>query len=273
MYVFRFSPVEGQSEHNINTLLKVASAPIIPFPEEIVETITYGDGTTDYIHTGKYKDRSITLECNYVERSKRGYSDKFSMIREYFGSGKGYLELTSDYPDHYFIAKSVSLSSKSRFFGVAGEFDITIQCDPYRYIRKYQSPIELTSDDSIVLSNPYELAYPVYRIYNQSPETELLTIQNNGSILSIENPFVPVTIGDEMDDWDIDYIEIDVQNEWLKRVGVDANFTTGYRVTYDTINTTGSFMDLALIKGQNELKFTIDKGSVPIKIYRNYREL
>lgn len=273
MYQFRFIPDENKSSHSINRLLKVSSAPLIPFPEEIVETVSLGDGTEQVYHTGKYKDITIEIPCNFIQISKRAYADNISMIREYFGNRQGLLEMTSDYPDHYFIVKNVELVSNERKIGIIGDITIRLTCDPYRYIKKYQNAIHVTTGNSISLSNSFADASPLYRIYNQSSEAETLTIKSGTNRFIVHDPFSPVLIGDGMDDWSIEYIEIDTENELLKRVGKNADFTSGYRITYDTIKTEGSFDTIRIPNGQKELSFSIDKGAVTFDIFRNYREL
>lgn len=273
MYQFRFIPDKNRSDHNINNLLKVSSAPLIPFPDEIVNTISLGDGTDEYTHTGKYKDVEITLSCNFVERSKRAYADKLYMVFEYFGNKQGLLELTSDYPDHYFIVKNVVISPNERKYGIMGSFDIKFTCDPYRYIKKYQNAIHTTTGKSLVLSNPYSDASPLYRIYNQSSSAKTFTITSGSDKFIVHDPFTLGSVGQGLDDWEIDYIEIDTENEWLKRVGKDADFNTGYRITYDTIKTEGSFDTIRIPTGQKELSFSIDTGDVSIDVFRKYREL
>ena len=273
MYGFEFIPEKGRSEEDINLLVKVSTAPVIPLPQEYVRNIQYGDGTVEYEHTGIYSDRVISLSCNFVEKSKRAWVDNVSKIRKYFGCCYGRLRLISDDLEHYFKVKHVDISVDNRKLGRIGELTISFYTDPYRYFLKYQEPLRQVSGDVLTFNNPFEPATPVIRIRNTSVDAELITIKNNGKIFKIEKPFTPVMIGEEMDDWGINYIEIDVANAWLKRVGNSADFDTGYRITYDTIKTSGSFDDLVLATGENKFELTIDKGSVAYDVFRNYREI
>ena len=73
MYTLQFTP-ENQPYNiykSIMNLMKITSAPIIPFSEEIVETSEMGDGTTSYRHTGVLKDKTIEVPCNFVVKNKK----------------------------------------------------------------------------------------------------------------------------------------------------------------------------------------------------------
>lgn len=274
MYGFTFIPDINKSNYDINTLLKVKTAPIIEIPKEIVEQMKMGDGTTEYVHTGIYEDREIKLECNYVEENKRAWTDKATMINRYFGNRKGILRLMSDDQEHYYKVKNVKIDISKRNKGIGCELSIAFICDPYRYLNEFLEPVMIDTDKTHTFINAYEDCCPLYRIENMSPEAEELIIMNNKRRMVIHNPFsfVRITSGVE-EQYDIDYIEIDTENEFLKRVGKGANLETGYRVTYDTVKTEGLFDNLKFKTGENKIESTIDKGAVTLQIMRNYREI
>lgn len=112
MYTFKYIPnaKRDTDNFNISSLLKVKTAPIIPLPEEIVDEVTLGDGTTSYRHTGVYKDRKIVIECSFLKNSKESWLDNFSAIKRCFKNQQGLLYLVSDDSSHYLklrILKSI----------------------------------------------------------------------------------------------------------------------------------------------------------------------
>jgi len=265
MYAFRFVPSENKSTENIMNLLKVSSAPVIPTPEEIIDKTTLGDSTIMHYHTGVYEDREIEIECNFVGNNKKQWLGNFTKIQKYFAQGEGTLQLMSDDQEHYWKVKKTECKVKSRFAGRDSEFNITFTVDPYRYLLQYARPYNIVSNKTVEFYNSYELSYPTYVIYNTSTNATEITIKNNGYGITITNPFA---IKDSMKDTSpVEHIEINTEQMYMMIV-----YENGAS-DYTTLRTQGSFEDIQLNKGANNVIVTCDVGEVSCDVYRNYREL
>ncbi len=257
MYKFRFTPdSKVQFVQNIMDLIKVSERPIIPIAEEIVETSTLGDGTTSYRHTGVYQDREIPVTCNFVTKNKNEYLHIFSQVQKYFNGNKGKLELTSDDDEHYWKVKHIEYSISSRALGRGSEFTITFICDPFRYLNKYARPYSLVSGETVEFANFYEVAYPVYRIYNTSQNAKQITIKCNGNTFYIYNPFSA----------NVEYFDINTEESYMKTVYKNGQYE------YTTLKTSGSFDGLKFNYGSNSVNISVDIGALRVEIMRNYRE-
>lgn len=267
MYTFKFQPNSKVQTNGIG-FLKVSTSPVIPFAEEVTQEITLGDGTVKVIHTGVYKDIDIDIECNFISETREQYLAYKTTIDRYFGDKQGILELSED-RSHYWKVKNVSISAGSRVLKRATDLTITFTCEPYRYFKEYSAPINAVTGDLIALNNSFEPSFPIYKIYNDSENANLISISNNGKQLLIKNPFKSKTsVSDEGGhEIKVSYIEVDTQWNYLKTV------FEGDIFEYRTIDTSGSFADIRFKSGVNEVKVDIDIGSCRVEIQREYREL
>lgn len=273
MYTFKYIPnvKRDTDNYNLSSLLKVKTAPTIPLPEEIVDEITLGDGTTSYRHTGVYKDRKIEIECSFVKKSKQAWLDNFSAIKRYFKNQQGTLFLESEDLHHYFKVKKIDIDINSRIHGVASEFTIAFTCAPYRYLIQYSKPYSLVTDKTVKLNNPYELSCPVYRIYNTSTNAQRISILCGNNALFIDDPFEQY-IDYHEERYKVTYIDIDTESECMithyKHISSEETISR-----YTTIKTSGAFDGITLKEGINEIYCAVDIGALSIDILRNYREL
>lgn len=258
MYTFNFKPDSKVEVNDIHHFLKVISPPQIPFAQELIQTMSLGDGTTIVRHTGIYSDIVIQLECNFLAEKREEYLSLRADIDKYFGDKKGLLELSED-QSHYWKVKDVVINSGTRILGRASDLTIDFTCEPYRYFKTYSKPIEAVIGNHIEFNNFFSPSFPIYKIYNDSVNATSLSISNNGKALTITNPFK----GSKT----VSYLEINTEWNYLKAVYTDGSFE------YVTGKTSGSFADLRFKSGINDVTSSIDVGSCRIEVKREYREL
>lgn len=259
MYTFNFQPDNGYRGNDITELLMVTTPPVIPFPQELIQQMQLGDGTTVVRHTGVYQDILITLDCNFIVKEREQFLDAKTLIDSYFGDRQGKLSLCED-RTHYWRVKDVSIMEGQRTLGVASDVTVNFTCEPYRYFKEYSELVQFTSGEKTIFNNPYVPALPIYRIYNDSENATRLWILNNGKQLEVYNPFTPN--GTKK----VSYIEINTQWNYLKAIFSDSSFQ------YRTINTKGSFADIRFGTGINEVEVGIDIGAVRVDVERGYKE-
>lgn len=259
MYTFNFQPDNGYRGNDISELLMVATPPVIPFPQELLQSMQLGDGTAVYRHTGVYQDIIIQIECNFVVEKREQFLPAKSLIDSYFGDRQGKLSLCED-NNHYWKVKDITIKEGARTLGRASDVTLNFTCEPYRYFTEYSEPQSFVSGEKSIFNNPYAPATPVYKIYNDSENATRLWILNNGNQLEIYNPFTPE--GDKK----VSYIEISTQWNYMKAVFSDDSYE------YRTIDTRGSFADIRFDTGVNEVEVGIDIGAVRVEVERGYKE-
>ena len=267
MYTFNFQPDNGYRGNDITELLMVTTPPVIPFAQELLQSMQLGDGTSVYRHTGIYQDIVISLECNFVVDNRSKFMYAKSLIDEYFGDRQGKLELCED-RDHYYKVKDVSIVEGSRTLGLASDVTVNFTCDPYRYFKEYSKPVNMVTGETHIFNNPYTQSYPIYKIYNDSENATILTISNNGKQLVITNPFTPKGISAEEGSGFQKVLYVIVDTQW----NTFAVQYDGGSLDYQTIKTSGSFADIRFKNGVNEILVTSNIGSCRVEIQREYRE-
>lgn len=257
MYTFNFQPDNGYRGNDITELLMVTTPPVIPFAQELLQSMKLGDGTTVYRHTGIYQEIVIQLDCNFIVETREKFMPAKTLISRYFGDRQGKLSLCEDL-DHYWKVKDISVEEGTRTLGVASDVSLSFTCDPYRYFKEYSQPVAFVTGEKTIFNNFYEPSYPIYKIYNDSSNSKTITITNNGKSLSITDPFK----GRQ----EVLYLELDTYWNTLKTV-YDGSYE------YQTIKTSGSFSSIRLGTGINEVIVDVDLGSCRVEVQREYREL
>lgn len=275
MYTLQFTP-ENQPYtiyKNISNLLKITSAPIIPFSEEIVETSEMGDGTTSYRHTGVLKDKTIEVACNFVVKNKKEANERLYDIKKYFAGGKGLLKFPDEDSDHFWKVKNIEYNISERWHGFAFSLTIKFTVDGYRYIDKYARPMQISVFDITSIVNIYEPSYPTYKFYNTSEKTGWISITSltHNRSFKIYQPFAkkynyyqPGSIDNALA---VKYIEINSENAYMKTV-----YENGY-FEYTTLKTEGSFENLKIEYGSNDIVINTEIGLIRTEIFRNFKEI
>lgn len=132
-------------------------------PERDVDTISIsgrnGDLTLD---NGRYKNIDISYPAFIFDR----FDNNIEGLRNFLLSQKGYQRLEDTYhPDEYRMARyKGGFSAKVIDELYAGEFDLTFDCYPQRYLKSGEQVITITTDSSIY--NEYmQIAKPLIRAY------------------------------------------------------------------------------------------------------------
>lgn len=132
-------------------------------PERDISTISIsgrnGDLTLD---NGRYKNIDISYPAFIFDR----FDNNIEGLRNFLLSQKGYQRLEDTYhPNEYRMARyKGGFSAKVIDELYAGEFDLTFDCYPQRYLKSGEQVITITTDSSIY--NEYmQIAKPLIRAY------------------------------------------------------------------------------------------------------------
>lgn len=142
-----------------------------------------GDLTVD---NGRYKNIQLTYQCSIHHH----FAEKFGHLRGWLYSSPGYHRLEDSYdPECYRMARvsggvEPTPQAKYRF----GEFDITFDCKPQKWLKSGED--EITLGASNVLYNPtqYE-AYPVFELTGNGTITigsQTITVANNPGTMILD---------------------------------------------------------------------------------------
>lgn len=125
-------------------------------PERVVEFVEVpGRNGTIAMDQGRYENISVTYPAMYLGKNQEEFREKLSDFRNAILSQKGYQKLEDSYhPDEYRMGVYASGLEVTKLFRKmrGGEFELTFNCKPQRWLTVGELPIPVDSGD--VLQNP-----------------------------------------------------------------------------------------------------------------------
>ena len=161
-------------------------------PERVVEFIEVpGRNGSIAMDQGRYENISITYPAMYLGKDQEEFREKLSDFRNAILSQKGYQRLEDSYhPDEYRMGVYASGLEVTKVFRKmrGGEFELTFNCKPQRWLTVGALPIPVDSGD--VLQNP--------TVFDAGPLLEVEgygTVSFNGFDIELDNsPLGVVTL-------------------------------------------------------------------------------
>lgn len=140
-------------------------------PERDVEMITIpGRSGSFALDNGRFENITVTYPAGIFAETEAEFREAISEFRNFLCSRKGYVRLQDEYnPDEYRMAVYKSGLEVEPVMLKAGEFEITFDCKPQRWLTSGETAIDVTSGDTI--TNP--------TLFEASP---LLEVTGNGDI-------------------------------------------------------------------------------------------
>lgn len=138
-------------------------------PAREVESVSVPGRNGDlHIDSGKFSNVLITYPASIVQDFKAN----FNALKAYLMAQTGYKRLDDTYdPDHYRRARFTgAIEPNMSPLNRAGDFSITFDCDPRRFLKSGEKEIDIIS--GMVLKNPtlYD-ALPLIRVYGSGTIT------------------------------------------------------------------------------------------------------
>ena len=147
-----FNGFEFDSESSKNYSVYITGEAVYNAPEREVEMISIpGRNGAFALDKGRFKNIEVTYPAGIFADNELDFARAVSNLRNYLCSKKGYCRLTDDYnPDEYRLAIYKSGLEVDPAQLKAGEFDITFECKPQRYLMSGETPMEITSGENIL---------------------------------------------------------------------------------------------------------------------------
>ena len=123
-------------------------------PERDVEMITIPGRNGQFaLDNGRFENIEVTYPANLIADSEADFADALSDFRNMLCSKRGYVRLQDDYhPNEYRLAVYKEGLDVDEKVLRAGEFDITFECKPQRWLTSGETKSSLTSGGT--LTNP-----------------------------------------------------------------------------------------------------------------------
>lgn len=182
--IFKGLTFDGESSKDYG--IYITGSAVFNAPARDVEMITIpGRNGAFALDHGRFENIEVTYPAGVFGDTEADFAQGISDFRNFLASRQGYVELSDDYnPGEYRLAVYKSGLEVTPAQLKAGEFDITFDCKPQRWLTAGQDPVTVTSGDEV--ANP--------TLFDASP---LLLVDGygqitlgNGGIVRIDN--VPV---------------------------------------------------------------------------------
>lgn len=128
-------------------------------PERDVELIEIpGRNGSFVLDNGRFENIEVTYPAGIYAESQEDFAQAISDLRNMLSSRKGYCRLTDEYnPEEYRMAVYKSgLDVDPVAFQRAGEFNITFDCKPQRWLTSGEQAVTMTSGDKLSNPTPFE---------------------------------------------------------------------------------------------------------------------
>jgi len=134
-------------------------------PERAVEMITIpGRNGAFALDQGRFENIEITYKAGMVDVNESNFADKMSAFRNWLCSKVGYCRLEDDYnPNEFRMAVFKNGIEVEHDFLIAGEFEITFECKPQRWLTSGETATAITSGDTVTNPTLFE-AHPLLEV-------------------------------------------------------------------------------------------------------------
>lgn len=201
------------------------------------------------ISQNRFANIEVTYPAFIFAGTQAEFADKMQQLRNALYSLKGYQTITDDYhPDEF--RKGVymaGLEAAPVQYNRAGEFEITFDCKPQRFLTSGQTQTTLTANTNVTVSNP--------TAFDSCPSFELSSGTNGGKI-TING--VDITIAATGSSATV-YLDTETG---------EAYSSTGANLNQYISIPGNEFPKLA--PGNNTVKYTRSSGTATCKIKPNY---
>lgn len=201
------------------------------------------------VSQNRFANIEVTYPAFIFADSQAEFADKMQQLRNNLYSFKGYQKIEDDYhPDEFRMGVYMSgLEAAPVQYNRAGQFDITFNCKPQRYLTSGQTLTTLTANTNVTVNNPTPFdACPYFEL---SSGTNGGTITINGTDITIAATGSSATV----------YLDTET-GEAYTSAGANLN---------QYISIPGNEFP-RLVPGNNTVKYTRSSGSATLKIRPNY---
>ena len=199
MAVFNSFTFDGQN--SLDSGIYITGEAVFNAPERVVEMISVpGRNGALAIDQGRFENIEVAYPAGCFASNMADYADKVSQFRNILASRYTYKRLTDTYhPDEFRLGLYRSgLEVDSVRYNTAGEFDITFDCKPQRWLVNGETPQTFTNSGTI--TNP-----------TLFPSRPLLAVTGSG-ILTLGSQ--TMTIIARASSSSVIYIDCETQESW-----------------------------------------------------------
>lgn len=182
-----FKTLEFDGENSGNYGVYISGEAVFNAPERDVEMITIPNRNGSFaLDNGRFENIEVTYPAGIFADTETDFATAISDFRNFLCSKKGYCRLTDDYnPDEYRLAIYKSGLDVTPAQLKAGEFEITFDCMPQRYLTSGEADVTVSSGDTVLNPTLFE-SNPMLKVWGYG------SIGINGNPIVITNTVLGV---------------------------------------------------------------------------------
>lgn len=160
-----FKTLEFGGESSSQYGVYISGEGVFNAPERDVEMVTIpGRNGSFPLDNGRFQNIEITYPAGIFADTDMDFAQAISDFRNFLCSRKGYVRLTDDYnPTEYRMAIYKSGLDVTPAQLKAGEFKITFQCKPQRYLMSGEAAVPVTSGEALMNPTLFE-SHPMLEV-------------------------------------------------------------------------------------------------------------
>ena len=181
-----FNTLEFDGINSLEQGVFITGESVYNAPERDVESVEIAGRSGDYLlDKGRWKNIDVTYTCGCFGEDQDEFAKKIRNFRNLLASRYGYHRLVDSYnPEEYRLGvfkNPVDVDSQS--MKRAGEFDVTFNCKPQRYLMSGETEQVVTSGEKLYNPTPFD-SNPLLAVKGYG------TIEFNGYTIEIDDGFV-----------------------------------------------------------------------------------
>lgn len=161
-----FKTFTFDGENSANFGVYITGKGVFNAPERNVEMIDiHGRNGAFALDHGNFNNIEVTYPAGIFADTEADFAQAVSDLRNWLCSKVGYVRLEDDYnPNEYRMAIYKSGLDVDHDMLIAGEFELTFDCKPQRFLKSGETAISITSGDTI--KNPTRFdSNPMFEVY------------------------------------------------------------------------------------------------------------
>ena len=177
-----FNALEFDGINSMQHSIFITGESVYDAPERDVESVEIaGRSGNVLIDNGRWKNLEVTYHAGTFGSDQDEFASKIRNFRNLLASRYGYHRLMDTYnPEEYRIGRFKSVEVEAEGRKRAGEFDITFDCKPQRYLTSGESGVTVSNGESLYNPTPYD-ASPLLAVQGYG------NISFNGYEIDLEN--------------------------------------------------------------------------------------